>query len=116
MSKNDLLKNRRKKVKDSGKALNNANTEEYRGKDIAGRILIGLSIVLVLIAVLVKGGILRWNTSLLAARSVSIIGGADGPTSVFIAGKVGEPIGLYAVAATVITITIIYKLYRHYSK
>lgn len=115
MSKNDFLKSRRKKVKDSGKTLDNANTEEYRGKDIAGRILIGLSIALVLVAVLVKG-ILRWNTSLLVASSVSIIGGADGPTSVFIAGKVGEPIGLYAVAATVITITIIYKVYRHYSK
>lgn len=34
------------------------------------------------------------NIKLKAASSVAIIGGADGPTSIFIAGKVGSP--LYA--------------------
>lgn len=93
----------------AGEILDNASTEEYRGRDIAGRVLIGLSVVLGVSAVLVKLWLSRLN-----GTSVSIIGGADGPTSIFIAGKVGEPTAFYAVAATVITITIIYKVYCRY--
>ncbi|MBO5278714.1 MAG: hypothetical protein J6B06_04380 [Lachnospiraceae bacterium] len=48
------------------------------------------------------------------AGNVSIIGGADGPTSVFVAGKLGRPLGLFAAAAAAITITVIYKLIRHF--
>ncbi len=40
--------------------------------------------------------------------SMGIIGGADGPTSVFIAGKVGTPWGLYIATAVVVVVTIIY--------
>ena len=35
----------------------------------------------------------------LSEQSVSVIGGADGPTSIFVAGKVSQPLGLYAVTA-----------------
>lgn len=41
------------------------------------------------------------------AYSVSIIGGADGPTSVFLAGKVGSDISLGLMAAGVILIVIV---------
>lgn len=43
------------------------------------------------------------------AVAVSVIGGADGPTSVFIAGKVGTDIsvGLIAVGIILVVLTII---------
>ena len=40
--------------------------------------------------------------------SIGIIGGADGPTSIFIAGKVGTPWGLYVATAVVVIATIMY--------
>ena len=40
-----------------------------------------------------------------AASSVAIIGGADGPTSIFIAGKVGSP--LYAAIAVGVILLIV---------
>ena len=40
--------------------------------------------------------------------SIGIIGGADGPTSIFIAGKVGTPWGLYIATAVVVIATIMY--------
>lgn len=53
-------------------------------------ILIGLIVVAVVIAGALVLAINLQNNK--AAYSVSIIGGADGPTSVFIAGKIGENI------------------------
>ena len=40
--------------------------------------------------------------------SIGIIGGADGPTSIFIAGKLGTPWGLYVATAVVLIATIMY--------
>ena len=50
----------------------------------------------------------------LSEQSVSVIGGADGPTSIFVAGKVSQPLGLYAVTACLILVTVFYfvKKYR----
>ena len=42
------------------------------------------------------------------SSSIGIIGGADGPTSIFIAGKVGTPWGLYITTAVVVIVTIVY--------
>ena len=47
--------------------------------------------------------------------SISIIGGADGPTSIFIAGKVGIPWGLYIATFVIVLSTVIY-LIRKYRK
>lgn len=99
--------------------LENAAAEDFRGKDMVGRVLTALSIILVIVACLRKAGvgplaqIFRITNT---GTSVSIIGGADGPTSIFIAGKVGEPIAFYAMTATVVTMTVIYRLYRKYKK
>ena len=41
------------------------------------------------------------------AYSVSVIGGADGPTSIFLAGKVGSSTSLYLIVAGVILIAIL---------
>lgn len=39
-----------------------------------------------------------------AASSVAIIGGADGPTSIFIAGKVGSPLYVAIVVGVILLI------------
>lgn len=46
------------------------------------------------------------------AISVSIIGGADGPTSIFLAGKVGNDfsMGLIVIGVILVVITIIFIL------
>lgn len=58
-------------------------------KKIVGVIMLVLGVIATGI-----GTVSLINIKSQAASSVSIIGGADGPTSIFIAGKVGSP--LYA--------------------
>lgn len=99
--------------------LENAAPEEFTEKDTIGRVFIGISIVLAVVALVAKisGGMLPVSFSTSSAdTSIGIIGGADGPTSIFLAGKVGEPVALYALVATAITMTIIYKVYRRNKK
>ena len=45
----------------------------------------------------------------MAAKSVTIIGGADGPTSVFLAGKVGSGfwIGIIVSAIVILLVTVL---------
>lgn len=47
------------------------------------------------------------------AAAISIIGGADGPTSVFIAGKIGSPIdGLLIALIVAVIVTVVYALIK----
>ncbi|MBS6398185.1 MAG: DUF1700 domain-containing protein [Clostridiales bacterium] len=87
--------------------LENTSPHNFRRKDIPGTILVILSAVLLLICLF-----FLWKTTPFCETSVSIIGGADGPTSIFIAGKVSQPVLLYAVTGIVIIITAVYKLWR----
>ena len=48
--------------------------------------------------------------------AVSIIGGADGPTSIFIAGRISRPVLLYAATAGVLMATILYYIRRRHRK
>lgn len=48
--------------------------------------------------------------------AVSIIGGADGPTSIFIAGRISCPVLLYAATAGVLMATILYYIRRRRRK
>ena len=45
----------------------------------------------------------------MAAKSVTIIGGADGPTSVFLAGKIGSGfwIGIIVSAISILLVTVL---------
>ena len=45
----------------------------------------------------------------MAAKSVTIIGGADGPTSVFLAGKIGSGfwIGIIVSAIVILLVTVL---------
>lgn len=62
--------------------------------------LLGIGITVIGIATVITGLILKANGQM----SVSVIGGADGPTSIFVAGKVG---GTSAVAGIVAGIVLI---------
>lgn len=86
--------------------LQNAAPEDFKKKDIIGAALITASILFVAAIILVE---FCFHT-----YAVSIIGGADGPTSVFVAGRISRPFALFAAAAATVTITVIYKLIRHF--
>lgn len=45
-----------------------------------------------------------------------VIGGADGPTSIFIAGRLGTPWGLYIATALVVCATVIYFIRKRKEK
>ena len=53
-------------------------------KKFVGIILTVIGIVIAAISLIFKV-----NGQMSVARSVSVIGGADGPTSIFVAGKIG---------------------------
>ena len=73
--------------------LANSNPEYMKNKDWKGIILL-ISSVLLLLAAMVSTFIL-WGLKNSVRASISIIGGADGPTSVFLAGTFGTPWGIY---------------------
>lgn len=53
--------------------------------------IIGITLIVVGIISTSIGGVTLFNVKPNVASSVAIIGGADGPTSIFIAGKMGAP-------------------------
>lgn len=87
--------------------LSSTAPENLKKKDIPGRVLVLLSI---LTAAAAACSFIRAH--LLMNTAVSIIGGADGPTSIFIAGKIGPSIPLCAAAGVLVLITVIYFLIR----
>lgn len=66
-------------------------------KKILGIILtvIGIMMTVVFLIFKIKG-----------QMSVSIIGGADGPTSVFVAGKVGSPLAITGIIAGIAVLAV----------
>lgn len=46
------------------------------------------------------------------AAAIGIIGGADGPTSIFIAGKIGRPSVWEVIAAAAVAAAVIYLVWR----
>lgn len=87
--------------------LENASPDNFRRRDIPGRVLICLSALLLIFAIVDQ---LQAHTR--TAASISIIGGADGPTSIFLAGKISTATFLYPLAGVMILITAIYYLVR----
>lgn len=80
------------------------------------KIFIGLVVVDAILLVLnicdsVFGSMIRALFSLYTsdAASIAIIGGADGPTSIFLAGKIGPPVdGLLIALAAAVIVTVVY--------
>lgn len=70
-----------------------------------------------ILSVLTAAGILLSCASLYidkqAQGAVSIIGGADGPTAIYVAGKIGDATIIYIVTVLMIIITAVYFLYRN---
>lgn len=72
-------------------------------------------VLLTILGVIITGMGLHWKNK--KAMSISIIGGADGPTSVFIAGKVGDgTAGIMIGVGVVAVILAVLLLYRQKRK
>lgn len=87
--------------------LENTPVENFRKKDTIGRCLVLASMILILFAAI---SAIRARQMMNAA--ISIIGGADGPTSIFIAGRVGSNTLFIALAGIVVLVTIVYFIWR----
>lgn len=95
--------------------LSAAAPEQFRKKD-------PVLIILVLASVLLAAASLyslcertiRLSVSL--DSSVAIIGGADGPTSIFLAGRIAPPVPLYVITIAVIGAAVIYYIVRRRRK
>ena len=86
--------------------LNGMPEEKLLKKDRLGPVL--------LILFLIAGGLsLFWAVQVRShfPASVAVIGGADGPTSIFVAGKLGHAWGLYA-AAVLLLLALTVHLWR----
>lgn len=70
-----------------------------------------------ILSVLTAAGILLSCASLYIDKqvqgAVSIIGGADGPTAIYVAGKIGDATVIYIVTVLMMIITAVYFLYRN---
>lgn len=86
--------------------LENTSPENIRKKDLPGRFLICASIIAIILSVI--SGIRQY---LFMHDTISIIGGADGPTSIFLAGRIGAP-RMWIVAVILVLITAVYKIFR----
>ena len=91
--------------------------------DIPGTLLIVVSFLLLLFTIvervigeLVFGTFGLYTNKNAEGASVSIIGGADGPTSIFLAGKVNHTEWLPVAAAVCVVITIVYFVWKNRRK
>ncbi|MBQ7920053.1 MAG: hypothetical protein IJ324_08960 [Lachnospiraceae bacterium] len=92
--------------------LLNTSPGNLKSRDLRGTILVVASLLLLLWSIVPLLFRLQFEMSM--STSIGIIGGADGPTSIFLAGKVGEPWGLYIVTAVVVLTTIVYFMKKHH--
>lgn len=69
-------------------------------KKVVGIILTVIGIVTAVISLILK---VKGQMSM--ARSVSVIGGADGPTSIFIAGKIGGTSAVIGIVMGIVLLT-----------
>ena len=90
--------------------LANASPESLKKRDIRGICLIAASLFLLICSFLSIFITIQMKQ---LSTAISIIGGADGPTSIFVAGKIGTPWGLYIAAAVVVIVTVIYFVKKH---
>lgn len=69
-----------------------------------------------ILSVLTAGGILLSCASLYIDKqtqgAISVIGGADGPTAIYIACKTGDATSVYVATALMVIITAVYFIYR----
>lgn len=88
--------------------LENTAPENFRKKDILGGILIAASVISILLSI-----VEAIRIHMMRNWAISIIGGADGPTSIFLAGRLNWP-RVYGIAAVVVIVTIGYFLWKRW--
>ena len=88
------------------RAVANTNPTNLKNRDWRGFALVAVSIILLMSSFFPL--MLKMQLEMSMSTAVGVIGGADGPTSIFIAGKLGIPWGLYVATAVVIVVTIVY--------
>ena len=86
--------------------LANTNPENIQNKDWRGIVLVIVSIIMVACCMIPLA--LGKQFQMQMNASVGIIGGADGPTSIFVAGKMGVPWGIYVATIIVLVVTVAY--------
>lgn len=90
--------------------MKNVDADKVIRADIAGILLAVFSIVLVGVSAFAWFVISGISISPFGQTGVAIsmIGGADGPTSVFLAGRISHPVWLYLITAGVVLVSIFY--------
>ena len=68
--------------------------------------VIGITLPLIGIIMVAISLIFRVNERMSVAKSVSFIGGADGPTSIFIAGKIGGASAIIGIVVGIVLLAI----------
>lgn len=86
--------------------LANVNPAGLRQKDGKGTALIIVSTCMVFVSLIALISEITFKMQFNTA--VGIIGGADGPTSIFVAAKTGYSWGLYIVTVIVVIFTVVY--------
>ena len=106
VSENEAVKRQGSPKEIAEEIMANTNPVNLRYHDWRGVCLTVVSVFLLLCCIIPKlfqfGAQVRWNAS------VGIIGGADGPTSILVAAKIGTPWGLYIATVIVLVVTVIY--------
>lgn len=91
--------------------LSDCNPEYQKNRDWRGITLLISSVILLLASVV--SVFILWGFKNNMSAGISIIGGADGPTAIFLAGTFGIPWGIYIGTAVVVVVTIIYFRRKH---
>ena len=66
---------------------------------------IGITLSVIGIIMAAINLVFKVNEQMSVAKSVSVIGGADGPTSIFLAGKVGDTSAVMGMVVGILLIT-----------
>lgn len=86
--------------------ITNTPPENMKTTDRIGRTLIGICLLTILLSVASEIRVY------LHSSGAIIIGGADGPTSVFIAGRIGHFPRMWMIAGILVIVTIVYYLLK----
>lgn len=96
--------------------LSGADSGSFKNRDWKAVTLIvssGILLVYCMASFIVEHIAMKRITRADINHSVAIIGGADGPTSIFLAGKFTRPWGWYMVTGIVVIVTAIYLIRKH---
>ncbi|WP_044973471.1 hypothetical protein [Ruminococcus sp. HUN007] len=76
-------------------------------KKTAGIVLLSIGLIIAL-----AGTVTLLSANATSGSGISIIGGADGPTAIFLAGKIGVPLLCAIIAGIVLTVIGVFVLLK----